>query len=129
MKRLAIPLMILAAAASPALADQTAHLNSIVSTGEGPVTLGDLFDITGADGAVRVAPAVRAGGSAVVSAAEAQRIALAHGYRWANEGGLRNIIVYSGLTAQPALAPAAGSPAAVRAAAAAPASAPASAAA
>ena len=119
MRKLALSLIALSLAAGPVLAEQTAHLNSIVAS-EGPVTLGDLFDVTGAVAAVRVAPAPRAGGSTILNAAEVQRVALQNGLRWTNDGGLRNIIVYSRLPASAAPAPAAAGPVAAPAAAAAP---------
>lgn len=104
MKAFAIVLSIaLAIGAGQALAAQTAHLKTITASA-GPVTLGDLLDVTGEAAKVSLGAQVRAGGSVAVPAAEVQRLAQQNGYAWANEGGLRYVIVYSTLAAPAATA-------------------------
>jgi flagella basal body P-ring formation protein FlgA len=60
------------------------------------VTLGDLFDDAGKASGVPLGATVVQGGSVVLSAAVVQRAAMNAGLAWANEDGLRNVIVRSG---------------------------------
>ena len=84
-----------AALAVPAFAAQPVSLKAqVVATGR--VTLGDLFDNAGRAGAVVLGPTVAEGGSVVLNASAVQRTAMNAGLSWANERGLRNVIVRSG---------------------------------
>jgi flagella basal body P-ring formation protein FlgA len=84
-----------AALAAPALAGQPVSLKSqVVATGR--VTLGDLFDGAGKASGVVIGPTVAKGGSVVLNASVVQRAAMNAGLTWANEDGLRNVIVRSG---------------------------------
>ncbi len=89
--------------AGHALAGQAVTLKP-ETTAEGAITLGDIFDGAGRAASVPVGATLGAGGSTVLSAAQVQRLAMQNGLSWANETGLRNIIIRSGL---PAAAPAA----------------------
>jgi flagella basal body P-ring formation protein FlgA len=100
-----------AALAAPALAGQPVSLKSqVVATGR--VTLGDLFDGAGKASGVVIGPAVAQGGSVVLNASVVQRAAMNAGLTWANEDGLRNVIVRAGEASASASAPAAASAAA-----------------
>src|SRR5690242_5514391 len=88
----------LALLAGNAFAAQTAHLKTITASA-GAITLGDVFNDAGAAADVPLNAQVRPGASVALSAAEVQRVAAQHGLAWANEGGLRYLIVYSTLAA------------------------------
>lgn len=86
-----------------ALAGQPVSLKSqVVATGR--VTLGDLFDNAGGASNVALGPTVAQGGSVVMNAATVQRAAMNAGLTWANEDGLRNVIVRSGEASAPGAA-------------------------
>jgi flagella basal body P-ring formation protein FlgA len=89
--------------AAPALAAQTVTLRTVTAA-EGPVTLGDLFENAGAAAGVVVGPAVRPGGSVTLDAGAVQRTAMQSGLSWANESGLRRIVVRAGAAAPAAAA-------------------------
>jgi flagella basal body P-ring formation protein FlgA len=95
----------------PAFAGQPVSLKSQV-VASGRVTLGDLFDGAGKASGVVVGPTVSQGGSVVLNASVVQRAAMNAGLTWANEDGLRNVIVRSGEASGPA--PAAASSAAAK---------------
>ena len=80
-------------AATPALATPVS-LVSQPTDDDGVVTLGELFDGAGQAAGVRVA--VRTSPTVVLDAAQVQVIARRNGLSWANENGIRRIIVRSG---------------------------------
>jgi flagella basal body P-ring formation protein FlgA len=83
------------AAASPVLAAPV-ELRADISTEDGRVTLGDLFDDAGAAGGVLVAKG-QPGATVVLDAARVQMLARANGLDWANDRGLRRIVAESGV--------------------------------
>ena len=98
-----------AALATPAFSAQTVTLKpQVFATGR--ITLGDLFDNAGRASNVALGPTVAEGGSVVIDAATVQRATMNAGLTWANEAGLRRVIVRSG--AAPAAAAGASSSAA-----------------
>jgi flagella basal body P-ring formation protein FlgA len=78
-----------------ALAAQPVVLRQNVTDEDGRITLGELFDGAGPAASVVVAT-VRPGANAVLDAATVQRRAMAAGLSWANEAGLRRVIVRPG---------------------------------
>ena len=78
-----------------AFAAQTVSLKAQVFA-TGRVTLGDLFEGAGRASNVPVGATVAEGGSVVIDAATVQRAAMNAGLSWANETGMRRIIVRSG---------------------------------
>ena len=98
---------------APAAAGQAVTLKTELSA-DGPITLGDLFDGAGAVGKTVVGNNAPVGLSAVLDAGEVQRIAHIHGLDWANERGVRRIIVISTAAAAPTETSAAATPAPVR---------------
>lgn len=85
----------LAAFAAPALAGQAVTLKpQVFATGR--ITLGDLFEDAGRASNIALGPTVSEGGSVVIDAATVQRAAMNAGLTWANESGLRRVIVRSG---------------------------------
>jgi flagella basal body P-ring formation protein FlgA len=98
-------LLLLAAAslalAGPALAGQPVMLKATLFAPDGVVTLGDLFD--GAGGAARVPVASRHGTSVALNAQVVQATARRAGLDWANEEGLKTIVI-SGAPVSPAAA-------------------------
>jgi flagella basal body P-ring formation protein FlgA len=82
--------LVLAAAATPALADPVT-LRASPQDADGRVTLGDIFD--GAGAAADVVVAERAGPSVVLPAHQVQAAARAAGLDWANPQGLRRVVV------------------------------------
>lgn len=83
-----------AVAAGAAVAGQPVALRPQVQA-IGDITLGDLFDNTGAAAGVVVGTGAPQGQTAVLDAAAVQRIAGAHGLDWDNAGGIRRILVLS----------------------------------
>lgn len=79
--------------ATPALATPVSLVDQPVDD-DGVVTLGELFDGAGPAAGVRVA--VRTSPTVVLDAAQVQMIARRNGLTWANETGVRRIIVRSG---------------------------------
>lgn len=90
MRRVIIALT-LALTAAPALAGQTVTLKPQVFDADGVITLDDVFDNAGSAG--RVVVALRQGQTAVLDAALVQSLARRNGLDWANQNGLRRIIV------------------------------------
>lgn len=94
--------LILAAAllsiAGHAAAAQPVALRQSLSDEDGRVTLGELFDGAGRAAGV-VVTVVKPGASAIIDAGQVQRIALANGLSWANDAGLRRVVVRPGSTA------------------------------
>lgn len=85
----------LAAFAAPAFAGQAVTLKpQVFATGR--ITLGDLFEDAGRASNIALGPTVSEGGSVVIDAATVQRAAMNAGLAWANESGLRRVIVRSG---------------------------------
>ncbi len=82
-------------AAGPALAAQPVVLRQTIADEDGRVTLGELFDGAGRAAGV-VVTVMKPGASAILDAGEVQRIALANGLSWANEAGLRRVVVRPG---------------------------------
>ncbi|WP_282008340.1 flagellar basal body P-ring formation chaperone FlgA [Brevundimonas aveniformis] len=80
-------------AATPALATPVSLVPQPTDD-DGVVTLGELFDGAGQAAGVRVA--VRTAPTVVLDAAQVQTIARRNGLVWANETGIRRIIVRSG---------------------------------
>jgi flagellar basal body P-ring formation protein FlgA len=78
-------------AAAPAWAGTPVTLNADLSDESGQVTLGELFDNAGPARDIVVAP--RTGPTVVLDAAAVQAFARRYGLDWANEHGLRRIIV------------------------------------
>jgi len=97
MMRAALIASLAAALAFPAAAGQAVTLRG-QALASGPVTLGDLFDGAGAAGKIIVGPAPSATGAVVLDAAQVQRTAMRAGLSWANETGLRRVIVRAGAT-------------------------------
>jgi flagella basal body P-ring formation protein FlgA len=79
-------------AGAPAGAGQPVTLRAQPSSGP-QVTLGDLFDGTGAAGFVVIGYGAPVGQSAVLDAGVVQRLARQHGLDWNNPGGLGRILV------------------------------------
>ena len=107
MARFAQPLIGLGLAialGSAALAAQPVSLKS-ETVAQGRITLGDLFDGAGRAAGVVVAPAPNPGGTMVLDASLVQRAAMSNGLSWANEQGIRRIIVRGGAPAETAAAP------------------------
>lgn len=86
---------LLCAFASAAAAAQPVTLRASVTDEDGRVTLGELFDGAGRAGSVTLALS-RPGSGTVLDAGQVQRVAQANGLAWANETGLRRIVVRSG---------------------------------
>ncbi|ALL13936.1 flagellar basal body P-ring formation chaperone FlgA [Caulobacter henricii] len=101
MKRLLITTCCLLLA-GPALAAQTVSLRMDTTDADGRVTLGDLFEGTGAVSETLVAN--RVGATAVLDAGQVQAVARRAGLDWSNAQGLRRIIVRQGVES-PATAP------------------------
>jgi len=80
--------------AAPALAGQPVVLRGQVAA-SGPITLGDLFDSSGAAASVIIGSGAPAGLSAVLDAGAVQRIAREHGLDWDNPQNLQRIVVPS----------------------------------
>ena len=80
--------------ATPALAGQAVSLRSDTTDADGKITLGELFDGAGAASDVMVA--TRVGPSAVLDAGAVQIAARRAGLDWANDNGVRRIIVRQG---------------------------------
>jgi flagella basal body P-ring formation protein FlgA len=95
--RLIAAIVLCAAMASPAFAGVPVTLRNDTSA-SGPITLGDLFDGAGRASNVVVAQGVTSG-SVVLDAAQVQRVAINAGLTWANEQGLRRVIVHAGAAA------------------------------
>ena len=93
MRRIVSVLMI-AALAGPALAGQTVSLKNDVNA-QGPVTLGDLFEGAGAASGVVIAPAIT-GGALTIDATTIEQAASRAGLVWANEQGVRRVVIRSG---------------------------------
>jgi flagella basal body P-ring formation protein FlgA len=92
---------VLFSAAAGAAAAQPVQLRQSLTDADGRVTLGDLFD--GAGNAANVVIAtMRPGNSAILDAATVQRQALTYGLAWANDSGLRRVIVRPTGAAAPA---------------------------
>ena len=91
--------LILAAAllsvSGQAFAAQPVTLRQSLADEDGRVTLGELFDGAGRAAGV-VVTVVKPGASAIIDAGQVQRIALANGLAWANEAGLRRVVVRPG---------------------------------
>jgi len=102
--------VVLSLVATPALATPVG-LVAQPTDDDGVVTLGDLFDGAGQAAGVRVA--LRTSPTVVLDAAQVQTIARRNGLTWANETGIRRIIVRAGGAGSAAAA----SPAAARSAA------------
>lgn len=95
MRRLLLLAAALSAVAPAAFAAQPVYLRDDIADDDGRVTLGELFE--GAGGAARVAVAAgRPGASIIIEAATVQRVAMANGLSWANERGLRRVVVRPG---------------------------------
>ena len=92
MRALALAL-VLTLAATPALATPVSLVPQPTDD-DGVVTLGELFDGAGQAAGVRVA--LRTSATVVLDAAQVQTIARRNGLTWANESGIRRIIVRSG---------------------------------
>lgn len=92
-RALALAAFGLLAAAAPALATPVT-LNAQPTDADGRITLGELFD--GAGPAAEVLVARRTAGTAVLDAAQVQALARRHGLVWANESGIRRIVVRAG---------------------------------
>jgi flagella basal body P-ring formation protein FlgA len=88
--------------ATPALAGQSVSLRSNTTDADGRITLGELFD--GAGAASDVVVASRMGPSAVLDAGAIQIAARRAGLDWANENGVRRIIVRQGSGSETSLA-------------------------
>jgi flagellar basal body P-ring formation protein FlgA len=84
-------LLVTLCAAAPAVAGIPVALNANLSDESGQVTLGELFDNAGP--ARDVVVAARIGPTVVLDAASVQAFARRYGLDWANETGLRRIIV------------------------------------
>ncbi len=80
----------------PALAGTPVELRSELVSGDGRITLGDLFDDAGRAAGVPVGVAPQAGASAVLDAGQVQRIAHANGLDWDNPSGFRRLVVKGG---------------------------------
>lgn len=93
----------LSLAATPALAVPVSLVTQPTDD-DGVVTLGELFDGAGQAAGVRVG--TRTAASVVLDAALVQALARRHGLEWANETGIRRIIVRSGGAGGAALTPA-----------------------
>lgn len=102
--------VVLSLVATPALATPVG-LVAQPTDDDGVVTLGDLFDGAGQAAGVRVA--LRTSPTVVLDAAQVQTVARRNGLTWANETGIRRIIVRAGGAGSGAAA----SPAAARSAA------------
>jgi flagella basal body P-ring formation protein FlgA len=87
----ACTLLVSLCAAAPALAGTPVTLNPDLSDESGQVTLGELFDNAGP--ARDVVVAARTGPTVVLDATAVQTFARRYGLDWANERGLRRIIV------------------------------------
>ncbi|MBU1374683.1 MAG: flagellar basal body P-ring formation chaperone FlgA [Alphaproteobacteria bacterium] len=83
--------------ATPALAATPVTLKADAVDADGVVTLGDIFNGTGAAGATPVAS--RTGASVMLSAAAVRGAAARAGLDWANAEGLRQIVVRGGVAA------------------------------
>jgi flagellar basal body P-ring formation protein FlgA len=103
MCRIALLAVAFAAGAGAALAAQPVALRAVIADEDGRITLGELFE-----GAGRASPVLvyttRPGSSAVLDAALVQRVAMANGLSWANEQGLRRVVVRPSVGAAPASA-------------------------
>ncbi len=102
--RALVPALLLALAATPALAASVELRDRPVSHGAS-VTLGDLFDGAGSAGNVVVGEAAPVGGETVLEAGRVQAAARRAGLDWANPQGRRRIAV--GSTDAPRAAPSA----------------------
>lgn len=96
MKRLTLKAIAVAAALTMAGTAQAAPLvlKANPTDDDGTITLGDVFD--GAGSAAGVVVGRRAGTTAVLDAAQVQVAARRAGMEWANERGLRRIVVRQG---------------------------------
>lgn len=89
------------AVAAPAFAGTAVALRSAPTASGASVTLSDLFDgAAGAAGKVVVGAAPAAGMNAVLDAGRVQLLARQAGLDWANDLGVRRVVVASGATAQ-----------------------------
>ncbi len=86
------------AAAAPAFAAQIVELRPDVAVHDGQVTLADLFDDAGPQGAVVVASGGAPGANLVLDAGRVRMIAQLHGLDWANSRGLQRVIARAGLS-------------------------------
>jgi flagella basal body P-ring formation protein FlgA len=102
---LALSAASLLALASPAMAAQSVELRGDVVLHDGKVTLGDLFDDSGAAGSVVVASGAGPGETLVLNAARVQATAQSYGLVWSNSRGLTRIIVRSEASASSAQRP------------------------
>ena len=93
MRALLLAAALLAAAAPACAADL--ELRTIMQAAGPRITLGDLFEGTGAAGATVVGAAAPAGGQAVLDAGMVQAAARRAGLAWANPEGRRRLIVAS----------------------------------
>jgi len=98
MRRMLPALAICLALASPALAGQPVTLKADTLDDDGVVTLGDLFDDSGA--AARTPVASKPGATVVLDAGAVQAAARRAGLDWANPTGVRRIIVRGGAPAR-----------------------------
>jgi len=97
----------------PAFAGQAVSLKpQVFATGR--ITLGDLFEGAGRASDIPLGPTVAEGRSVVIDAASVQRAAMNAGLTWANEAGLRRVIIRSGEASAAAAAPNAASSAAAK---------------
>ena len=96
-----IGLGVATALSSTAFAGQPVSLRS-ETVAQGEITLGDLFDGAGPAAGVVVAPAPNPGGTMVLNSSAVQRAVMSHGLSWANEKGIRRIIVRSGARSETA---------------------------
>ncbi|HKR88427.1 MAG TPA: flagellar basal body P-ring formation chaperone FlgA [Phenylobacterium sp.] len=92
MKALALLAAVALAAGSPALAGTAVTLKADTASADAVVTLGDLFDGSGA--AANVPVASRTGASVVLNARAVQIAAARAGLDWANAEGLRTVVVH-----------------------------------
>jgi flagella basal body P-ring formation protein FlgA len=88
------------AVAAPALAGVPVTLRDDLATEDGKVTLGDLFDDAGAAAEVVVASG-QSGATLVLDAGRVQMLARAQGLDWANETGVRRLILKPGSAPPP----------------------------
>jgi flagella basal body P-ring formation protein FlgA len=99
MIRLALVALAALTVASPALAGTAVALRPSLTVSGTSVTLGDLFDGAGAAGKVVVGAVPGPGMNAVLDAGRVQLMARQAGLDWANDLGMRRIVVASGAAA------------------------------
>jgi flagella basal body P-ring formation protein FlgA len=99
-RRLILTTVVIAGFAAPAMAGVAVTLRTDLSTEDGKVTLGDLFDDPGAAADVVVASG-QPDATLVLDATRVRMLAHAQGLDWANETGVQRIIVKPGSGPQP----------------------------